>query len=75
MTFNLLAHLPVGQTAYIEKVRAKGPLGKRLLDMGFVQNTPVSCLFESPSGGMRAYRIRETVVALRCEDALDIIIR
>ncbi len=75
MAFNLLAHLPVGKTAHIDRVHAKGPLGKRLLDMGFVQNTPVTCLFESPCGGMRAYRIRETVVALRCEDALEITIQ
>ncbi len=74
MTFSSLAHLPIGKTSYIKNLHAEGPLKRRLLDMGFVQNTPVTCLFESPCGGMRAYRLRGTVVALRCEDALTITI-
>ena len=75
MSFDTLAQLHIGQSAHIENIQAKEPLRRRLSDMGFVQNTPVTCLFESPCGGMRAYRIRETVVALRCEDALSITIQ
>lgn len=52
-----------------------GPeIRRRLLDMGLVPGTAVSCVFKSPLGDPCAYLIRGALVALRLEDAEKIIV-
>ena len=47
---------------------------RRLLDMGLIPGTSVSCVFKSPWGDPSAYLIRGALVALRREDADKIIV-
>lgn len=72
MTHQSLHHVPVGGSAEIVKLRDKGSIRRRLLDMGLTAGTKTTCLFQSPSGDPRAYRVRGAVVAIRSEDAKQI---
>ncbi len=47
---------------------------RRLLDIGLTQGTKITCLFESPPKDPRAYLIRGAVIALRAEEAENIVV-
>lgn len=47
----------------------RGSERRRLLDLGFVAGTPVEIEMVSPAGDPTAYRVRDTLVALRREQA------
>lgn len=69
-----LKDLIVGEHCYTEKISTSGSMHRRFLDIGLVENTPVECVGESPSGDPKAYLIRGAVIAIRSEDAEKIII-
>lgn len=50
-----------------------GSIRRRLLDIGLVEGTPVSCLQRSPAGDPVAYLIRGAVIAIRSEDSAQIL--
>lgn len=62
-----LDRLLPGQSARIQAVNGKDT--SRLRDLGFVENGLVTCLYPSAFGDPKAYRVRDTVVALRGRDA------
>lgn len=66
--------LPIGKKATISHLQLKGDMRRRLLDLGFVPNTAVQCLYRSPLGDPTAYLVRGAVIALRQEDAEQIIV-
>ena len=47
---------------------------RRLLDLGLVPGTSVTCLFSSPLGSPRSYEIRGTLIALRTEQAARVLV-
>ena len=49
--------------------RCRGAERRRLLDLGIVPNTVIEAVMKSPSGDPTAYRVRQTLVALRREQA------
>ena len=63
-----------GQTALVREVRSTGSIQRRLLDIGLVEGTPVSCLQKSPAGDPVAYLIRGAVIAIRKEDSANILV-
>lgn len=63
-----LGSLVPGQVSRVKKLNVSGPLRRRLMDMGLVNGTVVSCAFKSMCGNPVAYNIRGTVIALRLED-------
>ena len=65
----MLSDLPAGRSADVAQMDAPGPMGRRLLDIGFTEGTRVQCLYAAPSGEPRAYLVRGAVIALRREDA------
>ena len=65
----ILSDLPAGRSADVAQMDAPGPMGRRLLDIGFTEGTRVQCLYAAPSGEPRAYLVRGAVIALRREDA------
>ena len=65
----MLSDLPAGRSAYVAQMDEPGPMGRRLLDIGFTEGTRVQCLYAAPSGEPRAYLVRGAVIALRREDA------
>jgi len=66
-----LASLEPGQQARILSLSpaCRGAERRRLLDLGFVPGTVVLAELASPGGDPTAYRVRETSVALRREQA------
>lgn len=57
------------------KSNALGSLKRRLLDLGIINKTKITPILKSPSGDPTAYEIRGTLLAIRKEDAKQILIR
>lgn len=70
----LLYNLPIGSFGTVKTLTAKGNARRRMLDLGLIANTKVQALRKSPSGDPTAYQIRGAVIALRSEEASDIIV-
>ncbi|WP_021167060.1 Ferrous iron transport protein A [Sporomusa ovata DSM 2662] len=64
-----LADLTVGTTCRISSVELHGLLRRRVLDLGMVPGTQVECIRKSPVGDPIAFRVRNTTIALRSNDA------
>lgn len=69
-----LAELPLGQSGRVRCLRAGAGMGRRLMDLGFTPGTEAACVLAAPGGGMRAYRVRGAVIALRRREAQTIIL-
>lgn len=65
----MLSQLPIGSSGKVETILPYCEIRRRLQDIGLIENTTVTCLFQSPLGDPRAYRIRGAVIALRKRDA------
>ncbi len=63
-----------GDRAVITRVLAQGDIRRRLLDLGFIEGTTVKCVLKEPRGESAAYLVRGTTIALRKEDAKEIVI-
>jgi ferrous iron transport protein A len=64
-----LRDLQVGQSARVLAVQAGPGMSRRLMDMGLIPGTRVTCVAKSPAGDPAAYLIRGAVIALRRRDA------
>ena len=62
-----LNSLRVGQSARVSHIEAEPAM--RLLDIGLIPGTRVTCTAVSPAGDPAAYLIRGAVIALRGRDA------
>ena len=71
---NNMSLLEEGQKAKVKKLYVSGSMRRRLLDIGLICGTEISCLQKSPSGDPKAYLIRGAVIAIRNEDAEKIIV-
>ncbi len=72
-----LAELPLGQSAEVSGLSAgcTGLRRRRLLDLGFTPGARVEAVLSNVKDAAHAYRIRETLIALREEQARQILIR
>lgn len=64
-----LSSLAPGEQGRVTFISAEGDMRRRLIDIGLIENTVVSCLGRSPLGDPSAYLIRGAVIALRDSDA------
>lgn len=73
---NLIAlnQMPVGSLGRVKKLTAGGGVRRRMLDLGLICNTIVESLRKSPAGDPIAYEIRGAVIALRAEEASQILV-
>ena len=62
-------HLPEGARARVAEVGGEGAMRRRLLDLGLIPGTWVTCRGRAPAGDPGAYAFRGCVVALRAKDA------
>lgn len=69
-----LSQLPLNKNGKIEKIECNEAIKRRLLDMGLVNGTNIEPILVSPSGDPRAFLVRGTIIAIRKEDAENIII-
>lgn len=69
-----LSKLAVGAACKVASIEVNGLLRRRVLDLGIVPGTAITCVRTSPAGNPTAYRVRETLIALRNEDAAQILV-
>lgn len=69
-----LNELKPGEKAYVTRIKTKGSMRRRFLDIGLVDKTKVECIGKSPLGDPSAYIIRGSVIAIRSKDCRDIYI-
>lgn len=69
-----LAHLPVGKSGTVICLRTEGPARRRLMDLGLIPGTKVETVRRSPAGDPTAFFVRGTVLALRKEAAMQIMV-
>lgn len=68
-----LSSLSSGEGGRIKRIYG-GNITPRLFDIGFSPGDEVECVMKMPRGGMGAYLIKKSVVALRAADAYLILI-
>lgn len=66
--------IPEGGKVRVSRLLSSGSMRRRLLDIGLIKGTDVECLQRSPAGDPVAYLIRGAVIALRAEDASQILV-
>ena len=70
----LLTDLLPEQSGTVKSLRCKGPIRRRLQDIGITPGTYITCAMVSPLGDPTAYLIKETLIAIRKEDANTVVI-
>lgn len=64
-----LDNLPLNKKGLIKEINCNGNIKRRLLDLGLISNTPIVPVFKSVSGDPTAFEIRNTIIAIRKEEA------
>ena len=64
----------IDENALRQRAEDAEDIRRRLLDIGLVEGTDVSCLQKSPAGDPVAYLIRGAVIAIRSEDSSQIVV-
>lgn len=70
-----LAELQIGESAVIEQLLCDEYLRRRLNDLGLVPGTRVAVTVRSPLGDPIAIEARGAVIAIRREDAEQILVK
>ncbi len=71
-TITTLNKVPVGEPCIVNKLEMTGLMRRRLQDLGMIPGTRVTPTKKSPGHGPTAYKLRESVYALREEDAQNV---
>lgn len=69
-----LDNLKLNDTGYVRDINCSEKITRRLNDLGLLENTSISPIFSSPFGDPIAYEFRGNVIAIRNEDAHNIIV-
>ncbi|MDR1914083.1 MAG: ferrous iron transport protein A [Clostridiales bacterium] len=69
-----LNRLQIGKKARVKRLLTVGGIRRRLQDIGLIEGTTVVCLHISPPGDPIAYWIRGAVIALRSNEAAQILV-
>jgi ferrous iron transport protein A len=69
-----LADVPIKGSARVVNILTIGANRRRLLDLGLVPGSRVEVIRRSPTGNPTAYLIKGTLIALRNEDARQILV-
>lgn len=70
-----LDEVKLNETAIIETVKCKENVKRRLLDLGFIKGTKITPILVSPSKDPRAFWARGVTIALREEDARQVLVK
>ncbi|MCI8725537.1 MAG: ferrous iron transport protein A [Hungatella sp.] len=69
-----LSQIDMGKKVKVVWVASQPDMATRLSDLGFVPDEEISCVLSGPSGGMRAYLVRNAVIALRQQNSSEIFV-
>ncbi len=70
-----LHELKPGERAEIVWVISEPPISLRLEELGFTAAAQVTCILKGRRGHMSAYQIQGTVIALRPQNAREVLVR
>ena len=70
-----LHELKPGERAEIVWVICEPPMSLRLEELGFTAAAQVTCILKGRRGHMSAYQIQGTVIALRPQNAREVLVR
>ena len=70
-----LHELKPGERADIVWVISEPPMSLRLEELGFTAAAQVTCILKGRRGHMSAYQIQGTVIALRPQNAREVLVR
>lgn len=70
-----LSEVPLNQEVIICSIHHEASMKRRLMDLGFVENSVVKPVLESPRRGMRAYLIKGCKIGLRQEESAAIAVK
>ena len=70
-----LHELKPGERAEIVGVISEPPMSLRLEELGFTAAALVTCILKGRRGHMSAYQIQGTVIALRPQNAREVLVR
>lgn len=68
----LLCDLKLGDSVYINQINTSGDMRIRLYDLGLIEGTNIKLILVS--NGIKAYLVRNSLIAIRDNDAKDIIV-
>ena len=71
MTLN---ELKLNETKCIANINCNPEIQKRFIVLGFIRGSKITPVLTSPSGNIRAYFIKDTLIAIRDCDAINIIL-
>lgn len=69
-----LDKLAIGTSCTAIKVNGSDKIKNRFLDVGLTDDTKIECLFYGPRREINAYLIKGAIIAIRKEDAENIVI-
>ncbi len=69
MVSKTLSDIDIGNSAIISRITAIGGMRRRLQDLGFIEGNKVDSVNVSSLGDPTAYRVNDTIIALRKQDA------
>lgn len=64
-----LNDLKVNDRCVVKSVNSSGIIRRRLMDLGVLPGSIISCVLSSPSGNPKAYLIKGSVIGIRNSDA------
>lgn len=67
-----LDKLQLNKSGKIDNISCETNIKRRLLDLGIVRGTQIQNILNSPLGGINAYWVRGTTIAIRDENAKEI---
>lgn len=70
-----LNELKINEEAVIVSVNTGKDIKRRLMDIGFVKGEKVKLILKNFGDNMRAYKIKNTIMALRVKDSKNILIK
>lgn len=69
---NTLNNININDTVTVFSIKDKCNIKRRLLDIGLIPGTKIKLLYISPFRDPKAYLIRNTIIAIRDNDAKEI---
>lgn len=70
-----LDEVKINVTKNIERINCIPEIKKRFNDLGFIKGSKITPILTSPSKNIRAYLIKDTVIAVRTSDSHNIIVK
>ena len=67
-----LKNLELNAPAKILNINCNNQIKKRFIDLGFIKGSSIIPVLTSPSGNIRAYYIKDTLLALRDNETQNI---